>query len=77
MWLDGLQGAASDLFNDPEALFSLMDQGRLFGNDENDEDAFDMLEAMKSILYASAIRPVWMSGSESRCTCVTVCCLHD
>ena len=66
MWLEGLQGAARDLFNEPEALFSLIDQGKLFGNDQNDEDAYDVLEAMKAILYASAIRPVWMSGSESK-----------
>lgn len=63
MWLNGLQEAASSLFNDPEALYGLIDQGQLFGNDQAPESATEVLDTIKVTLFASTLRAVWMSGT--------------
>lgn len=63
-WLTGLQDVASKVFNDPDALYTLLDRGLMFGNNVVDDGPTDVLAAMKNTMYASAIRTVCMSAED-------------
>ena len=61
-----MQGTAADIaprniFNDPDALLTIIDRGQLFASDA-DDDPVDLINQMKKTLFASGIRAVWMSG---------------
>lgn len=69
IWLHALEDSASSVFNEPESLFQLVDRGMLFGNGQADESATDVLDAMKTALYASLVRALWTSGSDRKRDC--------
>lgn len=74
-WKKALQDATTSLYNDPESLYKLINRGATFGNvdtgsgdDEESVEAspIDIEASMKLALFASAIVPVWMSGTDGK-----------
>lgn len=62
-WLKGWEQGTASLFNNPDALFSMIDNGALFGEPLK-KNSTDMTAIVKKTLYASIISGVWTSGTD-------------
>jgi len=64
-WRDALGNGTKDLFSDPEALLSVIDEGNMLNTGFGDKPLSDVLKQKRG-LFAAAMRTVWMTGEDSK-----------